>query len=97
MFIVHVTFIVRAPDRDRALATLVAAIDPVRALPGCIAFVPFLHPVDPQEVGIQQQWESHKDFTAYLQSDSFRALTETLRPVMVAAPVSKRFDARLVA
>lgn len=93
MFIAHVSFQVSPADRAQALDTLLAEAPAVRAMPGCAAFVPFLHPTDPGQLGILHEWATEADFAAYLGSAGFARSGRTLRPLMVAAPVSRRFAA----
>lgn len=96
MFIAHVYFRV-APDKvEVALAALLAELSSVRGLPGCIAFLPFLDPTEPGALGIVHEWESAEAFARYAASPGFAAVGQLLRPIMVAPPVSKRFDARLL-
>ena len=69
----------------------------VRAMAGCIAFLPFLDLTNDQDIGVMHEWERAEDFEAYLASDSFATIGKLLRPLMVAPPVSKRFDAKAIA
>jgi quinol monooxygenase YgiN len=47
-------------------------------------------------LGIVHEWESAEAFARYAASPGFTAVGQVLRPIMVAPPVSKRFDARLL-
>ncbi|MFT6451687.1 MAG: quinol monooxygenase YgiN [Halocynthiibacter sp.] len=96
MFIAHVTFPVSRENRAFALEALLKEVDFVRALPGCIAFIPFLDPTDPQGLGVLHEWTSAEEMGAYLASDCFASIGEILRPIMAAPPISKRFDAQLI-
>ena len=96
MLIAHVTFAVAEPERQAALASLVAEAETVRAMPGCLAFTPFADPIDRQKVGIVHEWETDEQFRAYTQSPSFAASGRMLRPMMVDQPVSRRFEATLI-
>lgn len=95
MLIAHVIFYVSNENRHRALAALINEVGTVRSMRGCLAFLPFLDPTDPQGVGILHEWATHEDFAAYTASPGFAESGQTLRPLMVAAPVSRRFDANL--
>lgn len=96
MLIAHVTFSVSPENRTLAIDTLKQEVEIVRAMQGCVAFVPFLDPTNTQDVGVMHEWENADDFAAYIASDSFATIGKVLRPVMVAPPVSKRFDATLI-
>ena len=96
MFIVHVGFKVAAENRDQALDALMKEVDTVRGVTGCRAFVPFLDPTDPQGVGIFHEWATAEDFVVYTRSAGFAQIGQALRPLMVAPPVSSRFDATLL-
>ena len=96
MFIAHVGFKVAAENREQALSALMREVDTVRGMTGCRAFVPFLDPTDPQGVGILQEWASSEEFAAYTRSTGFAESGQALRPLMVAPPVSSRFDATLL-
>lgn len=96
MLIAHVTFPVSSENRTLAIDTLTKEIADVRAMTGCVAFVPFLDPTNETDVGVLHEWESADDFAAYIASDSFAAIGAVLRPIMVGLPVSKRFDATLI-
>lgn len=96
MFIAHVIFSVSAPARETALAVLTAEAATVRAMPGCLSFLPFADPTDPQKVGVVHEWESAEQFGAYTASPAFAQSGATLRPMMTGKPVSRRFTAALV-
>ncbi len=95
MLIAHVTFIVSEENRDSALQTLVAEVEQVRAMNGCVTFVPFADASDPQKVGVMHEWNTADDFAGYTSSAEFARVGKSLRPMMLAPPVSHRFDARL--
>ncbi|MEP6066193.1 MAG: antibiotic biosynthesis monooxygenase [Paracoccaceae bacterium] len=96
MLIAHVTFTVALEDSRKALDALVAESDQVRAMPGSIAFIPFQDATDPQKVGVIHEWKTQQDFEDYTSSDEFARVGQTLRPMMLAPPVSHRFDATLL-
>jgi quinol monooxygenase YgiN len=96
MLIAHVHFTVAPAERQRALAALLAEVPTVRAMRGCLAFHPFLDPSDPAGLGIVHEWADEASFGGYVASAGFAEVGKVLRPMMTAAPVSKRFDARLL-
>jgi quinol monooxygenase YgiN len=96
MLIAHVYFTVAAGDRQKALDTLLAEAPTVRAMKGCRAFIPFPDPTNPEGMGVLHEWEDGEDFAAYVSSPGFAEMGKTLRPMMISAPVSRRFDARLL-
>ncbi|GAA6207687.1 hypothetical protein NBRC116601_09800 [Cognatishimia sp. WU-CL00825] len=93
MLIAHVIFSVAPENRTLAIKTLKHEVSVVRAMDGCIAFIPFLDATNQQNVGVLHEWASSDAFAAYIASDSFASIGETLRPIMISPPVSKRFDA----
>jgi len=96
MRIAHLTFTVDTAATQQALATLVAAAPSVRAMPGCQAFIPFADPTVEGGLGLIHEWDSAAAFSAYLASPGFAELNATLRPLMTAPPVSRRFEAEPV-
>lgn len=96
MFIVHLDFDVAEADRPHALAVLRQEVKTVRAMPGCRRFTPFDDPILRGRVSVLHEWDSAVAFAAYLQSEAFRVAGEELRPLMVAPPSSRRFEARLI-
>lgn len=96
MLIAHVMFHVAATDRAAALQTLLDECDAVRAMAGCIAFIPFVDPTNDTELGVLHEWDSAEAFADYTASEEFAKVGQALRPIMTAPPVSKRFDASLI-
>lgn len=96
MLIAHVTFIVAQEDSRKALDALVAEAEQVRAMLGCVAFIPFQDASDPKKVGVIHEWKTQQDFEGYTTSDEFARVGQILRPMMLAPPVSHRFDATLL-
>jgi len=96
MLIAHLTFSVEPQNRDAALSELIAQTEQVRAMHGCVAFVPFADPNSDSNLGITHEWETEADFTAYCGSSCFAKLGVSLRPLLTKPPVSKRFDATLL-
>jgi quinol monooxygenase YgiN len=96
MLIAHVHFTVQPAERQRALDALLAEVPTVRAMKGCLAFHPFLDASDETGLGIVHEWTDEASFGAYVTSVGFAEVGKVLRPMMIAAPVSKRFDAKLL-
>ena len=96
MLIAHVHFSVAAGERQKALDTLLAETPAVRAMKGCQAFIPFLDATDSESLGVLHEWDCAEDFAAYTSSPGFAEVGKVLRPMMTAAPVSRRFDATLL-
>ena len=97
MFIAHVHFVVAPNDRQAALDTLIAEAPSVRAMSGCRTFLPFLDGTDPCRLGVFHEWETQEEFAVYAASPGFAAASRVLRPMMTEAPVSRRFQADLLA
>lgn len=95
MFIAHVFFQVAQAHREQALAAVLAERPSVSAMRGCLVFVPFVDPADPTGLGIVHEWATEADFLAYTASPGFAAVGRILRPLMTAAPRSRRFEATL--
>jgi quinol monooxygenase YgiN len=93
MLIAHVQFTVAAFDRANALSVLLGETQSVRAMNGCLAFMPFVDPTSDTDLGVLHRWQSHKDFTAYAGSSQFSHISQLLRPMMTGTPVSQHFDA----
>jgi quinol monooxygenase YgiN len=93
MLIAHVTFSVLPENRTLAIDALTQEVRAVRAMKGCKAFTPFLDPTSERDVGVLHEWDTAEEFDAYIKSDIFMTMGKVLRPIMVAPPVSKRFDA----
>jgi quinol monooxygenase YgiN len=96
MLIAHVKFTISAENRNKAIETLKREVEVVCAMKGCIAFVPFLDPTNPCDVGVLHEWDTADDFASYIASDSFATIGQVLRPIMTSPPISKRFDAALI-
>lgn len=93
MLIAHVTFRTLPNDRAEALSALLDQVAEVRAMPGCVKYIPAEDASDPCGLIVVQAWESADRFDAYLASPPFARLGQSLRPLMTAPPVSQRFDA----
>lgn len=96
MLIAHVRFPVAPEHRHIATEALVASVETVRAMPGCIAFHPVHDPVDAGILGVVHEWQTEADFAAYTASDAFRTFGEKIRPLMTGKPVSRRFRSDLI-
>lgn len=96
MLIAHVQFTVSAKDRAAALKALLTDHEKIRAMPGCLAFIPFVDPTNDTGLGVLHEWQSPDDFAAYTSSDNFSTMSQALRPMMTSAPISHRFDATQV-
>jgi len=94
VFIAIVDFTTTAADRPAALAHLDAERERVRAMEGNLAFR--VCAVEGGGVAVVHEWEDEGAFAGYLGSESFARFGEAVRPLMVGAPVSRRFRAELV-
>ncbi|WP_240742057.1 putative quinol monooxygenase [Micromonospora zingiberis] len=90
-----VDFRTAAVDRPTALARLDGERDQVRAMPGNLAFRVHACREDDTRVSIVHEWADETSFAGYLASDSFARSGTALRPMMIEAPVSRRFRAEL--
>lgn len=96
MFLAIVDFNTAAADRPAALAQLDREREHVRALPGNIAFRVYAGREDDTQVTVVHEWHDEQSFAGYLRSAAFARSGQVLRPIMVGAPVSRRFRANLV-
>ncbi|GAA4202087.1 putative quinol monooxygenase [Actinocatenispora rupis] len=96
MFLAIVDFTTAATDRPAALAEFDKEVDRVRAMPGNRAFRVYAARTDDTAVTVLHEWDDEASFARYLASESFAHLGETIRPMMTAAPVSRRFRADLL-
>ncbi|WP_155373768.1 putative quinol monooxygenase [Catellatospora vulcania] len=96
MFIAILDFRTAAAERDAALAQLDSEGEQVRAMPGNLAYRIYASRADESEITVVHEWADQESFTRYLGSDSFARSGEVLRPMMTAAPVSRRFHADLL-
>lgn len=86
-----------APARlPAALDQLLAEMPVVREMQGNIAFRPFADPLADTKITLVHEWEHRSDFDTYLASPCFARSGEVLRPMMIAAPISRRFEASLI-
>ena len=96
MLIAHLRFPIAPENRQVATEALVASVETVRAMQGCIAFHPIHDPTDAAVLGVVHEWETEADFAAYTASDVFKAFGERIRPLMTGKPVSRRFRSELI-
>lgn len=96
MLIAHVTFSIAEEDRFEALAILKKEIVSVCKMKGCVTFLPFISLNNKAEIGVIHEWESEEEFSAYLESESFKTIGQLLRPMMTTSPLSKRYNANLI-
>ena len=96
MLIAIVDFSTTATDRTAALAHLDAERDQIRAMPGNLAFRVYAARQNDGGITILHEWNDEASFQGYLRSDCFARSGEVLRPLMVGAPVSRRFRAELL-
>lgn len=96
MRLAHLTFTVRPEAQYDALGMLLEEVPTVRAMAGCVAFIPFVDPTVEGGLGVLHEWATEEAFTAYLASPNFEEAGNRLRPLMTRQPDSRRFDAELV-
>jgi quinol monooxygenase YgiN len=97
VFIAIVDFGTAATDRATALSHFDAERDQISAMPGNVAFRVYASREDESRVTIVHEWEDEASFDGYLASASFARFGEAIRPIIVGAPVSRRFRAELLA
>lgn len=96
VFIAIVDFRTAATDRPTALAQFDRERHRVRAMPGNIAFRVYAAREDDTAVAVVHEWDDEASWADYLRSDSFAQFGEVIRPLMIEAPVSRRFHADLL-
>ncbi|MFC8800779.1 putative quinol monooxygenase [Promicromonospora sp. NPDC057138] len=96
MFIAILDFSTAATDRPTALAQFDAEADQVRAMPGNIAFRVYAARENDTAIAVVHEWDDEASFADYLGSDSFARSGQAIRPMMIGAPVSRRFHANLL-
>jgi quinol monooxygenase YgiN len=94
MFIAILDF--STSDRPAALAQLDAERDEVRAMAGNLAFRVYASREDESRVTVVHEWDDETAFAGYLGSDAFARSGKVIRPIMIGAPVSRRFHAELL-
>ena len=83
-------------DRPVAIAQLEGERPHVRAMPGCIDFRVLVAPGNETDLTVLHEWSDEDSFRSYLTSEAFVRSGQVLRPIMAAAPISRRFRAELV-
>ena len=96
MFIAILDLRTAATDRPDVLAQLDEERDRVRAMPGNIAYRVYAGREDDTAVAVVHECDDEASFAGYLQSDSFAQSGTKIRPLMIGAPVSRRFSADLL-
>ena len=96
MLIALLDFTTAAADRPAALAQLDREREQIRAMPGNLDFRVYASRQDDTRVAVVHEWEDVSSFMAYQQSESFARSGMVIRPLMTAAPVSRRFAAQLL-
>lgn len=96
MLIAIVDFDTSPENRATALKILLNEVDQVRAIDGCHDFRPFTDPQSDTHVGILHEWDHAAGFAKYLASPGFAQAGIALKPLMLAPPRSRRFDAELI-
>ena len=96
MFIAIVDFRTAAIDRPTALTQLDGERDQVRAMPGNIAFRVYASREHDTGITLVHEWHDEASLAGYFGSQSFTRLGQVLRPMMIEAPVSRRFRAELL-
>lgn len=95
-FIAILDFSTAATDRPTAIAQLERERPGVTAMAGCIAFRAFAGRENDTDITVLHEWIDQASFDAYLASDAFTRSGEVLRPLMIGAPVSRRFRVELL-
>ena len=83
-------------DRPAAVAQFEGERPVVRAMPGCIDFRALVPPGNATDVTVLHEWSDEESFRSYLSSEAFLRSGQVLRPLLAAAPISRRFRAELV-
>jgi quinol monooxygenase YgiN len=94
MFIAILDF--STSDRPAALAQLDAERDEVRAMAGNLAFRVYASREDESRVTVVHEWDDETAFAGYLGSEAFARSGKVIRPIMIGAPLSRRFHAELL-
>jgi quinol monooxygenase YgiN len=97
VLIAIVDITVAAAHRAAALAQLDGEGADIRALPGNVAFRVYASREDDGRVTVVHEWDDEAAFDGYLESAFFARSGQVLRPMLLEAPVSRRFRAELLA
>lgn len=85
-----VTFDVAVGDRTEVARLIDFHAPQVRAREGCLDYRAYVDASG--AVLLLQMWEDQTVFEDYRSGDEFRALNLVLKPLMIAAPVSRTYD-----
>ena len=96
MLIAIVDFTVAPENRPSALGALLAAAPAIRDMTRNLAFQPYLDPVNAGAIRIFHEWQDAASFDVYTASAVFKSLSQVLRPLMIAPPISRRMKADLL-
>ena len=96
MLIAIVEFDVSSENRAKALAFLENEAQKVRQLKGNENFLAVADQQSPNRAVIIHEWQDAASFSAYKETEIFAASNAFLKPMMLAAPRSRSFDAALV-
>lgn len=96
MLITILDFSVAPESRAAVLAQLGASAAAIRAMAGNQNFRAFASQEDAAGITVLHEWTDRASFDAYLASDIFTQFGQALRPLMTAAPSSRRFEASLL-
>lgn len=83
-------------DLAAAMSQLESERPTVRAMPGCIAFRVYASKEHDADLTVVHEWTDEAAFARYLESDAFARSGAVLRPLLTAAPVSRRFRVELI-
>lgn len=95
-FIALLDLTTSSADRPDALAQLDRERPVVEVMSGCIGFRAFPNRDDDVGVTVIHEWVDRASFDAYLGSDAFARSGQILRPLLTAAPTSRRFVVELI-
>lgn len=73
-------------EHDNVLQGLLQAVELVRPLQGCIFYIVYTSPSDPNGVYVMEMWESKEDHAASLQMVSIRELIGRVVPMLAGPP-----------
>lgn len=94
MIIAIVDFETAPETQAKALDILLTDVASATNITGNLGFRAFSNAQSDTHVGLMHEWETLADFEAYTASDAFKQIGAQLRPMMTAAPVSRRFEAQ---
>ena len=95
MYIAIVDFDINAARRGEAVDVLLDEAKAVRAMDGNQAFRVFADPEQDTRVTLVHEWASRAAMDVYLGGSGFAASGQKLRPMMIGAPLSRRFEAQI--